>query len=125
MGNVKGSLVADEGANKIYVKIARKAGWKVKIIPPSARGISFPDPAIVTQYTKGIHPIFTSDQLAYTLTKKELKNSGYIVHKTPRREKAEQYKEQIRRFFKKYTEKHTHRTKWTIEFEGEATAVKI
>ncbi len=121
----KGKLVADEGADRRYVEIARTAGWDVINISPQLRGQRLSDTMLVTKYTGGIHPIFSSDRLAYKINPKQLGRSGYILHKGVQKEEAAAYKKQVERFFTKYSEKNTHKWKWTIEITGEATRVSI
>ena len=121
----KGKFVADEGANRRYVQIGREEGWEVITIPPTLKGIRLPDSVVVEKFTQGRHPIFTSDKLSYRLTTKQLKRSGYIIHKTPVPAHATAYEKQIRLFFRQYTERDTHQVKWTIEFAGEPKKEKL
>ncbi len=94
----KGKFVADEGANRRYVQIGREEGWGVITLPPTLKGIGMPDHVLTAKFTEGRHPIFTTDQLAYTLTTKQLQRSGYIIHKTPSPHQEEAYEKQIRKF---------------------------
>jgi len=121
----KGTLVADENANAIFVNIAREEGWNVTTMSPVYKNIKLSDPQVSIKYTKGTHPIFTADKTAYKLTDKERGKSGYIIHKIPSKKDTESYKMRVRGFFKNTTEKHTHNIKWIIEETGEHTKKKI
>jgi len=121
----KGTVVADENANRIFVNIAREEGWNVTTISPVDRGVKLSDPQVVIKYTKGTHPIFTADKTAYKLTKEERGKSGYIIHKNPTKEEMPSYTLKVRDYFKNYTERHTHNMKWTIEHDGDHKKEKI
>ncbi len=121
----KGTIIADENANRIFINIAREEGWKIITISPYHKGIKLSDPQLTIKYTKQTHPIFTADTTAYKLTKEQRGRSGYIIHKNPPKETLEEYKAQIRYFFKTYTEKHTHGVIWTINKTGKPTKKKI
>jgi hypothetical protein len=121
----KGKFVADEGANRRYVAIGREEGWEVITVPPELLGIGMPDTFLTTKFTEGRHPILTSDKLSYTLTGKQLKRSGYIIHRTPSPGQAQAYEAQIRQFFRQHTERQTHGVKWIIEFTGAPTKEKL
>ncbi len=124
----KGTIVADEGAKREYVKIAQEAGWKIILIPPSQRNIGLSDRGVFERYTKNIHPIFTNDKTSYKesgLAAQQHGRSGYVVHEFVRLDEEEIYREQVRIFFKTYTEKHTHGVIWTIKKIGKPTRKKF
>jgi hypothetical protein len=121
----KGTIIADENANRIFVNIAREEGWKIITITPMYRGIKLSDPQLAIKYAKQIHPIFTADTTACKLTKQLRGKSGYIIHKNPSKKLLDDYKQQVRIFFKTYTEKHTHSVIWTINKTGKPTKKKI
>src|SRR5216683_4236611 len=121
----KGTLIADENANRIFVKIAHEEGWNVITITPNDKGIRLSDPQVAIRYSKGIHPIFTADTTAYKITEEERGKGGYIIHKNPSKEKLESYKLQIRNYFSSVTEKHTHNILWIIKPHGKPTKKKI
>ena len=121
----KGSFVSDANANRNYVAIAIEEGWKEIHLPHTTSHKTLSDLAIVNRYTKGIHPIFTADKTAYTLTSKDLRKSGYIVHQIPAKEEEQAYREQIRTFFRTHSEKVTHNTIWIISLIGKPTSQKI
>lgn len=121
----KGTIIADENANRIFIKIAREEGWKIITISPIYRGIKLSDPQVSLKYTKRTHPIFTADTTAYKLTEEQRGKSGYIIHKNPPKEKLEEYKIQIKEFFRTFTEKNTHNIIWIIEIKGNPTKKKI
>lgn len=121
----KGKFVTDANANREYVKIAIEVGWTQIPVPHTKSHEKIPDEQIVSKYTQGIHPIFTADKTAYKITGKDLKKSGYIIHKVVSKKEDKKYRENIKEFFTKYSEKHTHGTKWTIEQDGNYTSEKI
>ena len=117
----KGNIVADEGAKREYIKIAQAEGWKIILIPPSYRNIGLSDRAVIKKYTKNIHPIFTNDKTSYkeyALTAEDLGRNGFVIHEFVKPEEEENYRKQIKNFFKTYTEKHTHGAVWIIRKIG-------
>lgn len=122
---IKGTIIADENANRIFINIAIEEGWNVKTIAPIYRGIKLSDPQVALKYSKRTHPIFTADTTAYKLTENQRGKSGYIIHRNPPKEKLEEYKIQIREFFRTFTEKFTHNVIWIIEIKGKPTKKKI
>lgn len=121
----KGTIIADENANRFFVTIAREEGWNVTSISPNNKGIKLSDPQVAIKYSKGTHPIFTADTTAYKLTEEQRGKSGYIVHRNPSKEKLEEYKLQVKEFFRSITEKHTHNVIWIIELQGKPTRRKL
>ncbi len=124
----KGTLVVDEGVKREYVKIAQEEGWTVILIPPSHRNIGLSDSAVVKKYTKNIHPVFTNDKTsykAYSLSEIQLGRSGFIIHEFVSFEDENEYRKQIRDFFRTHTEKHMHGVVWTIKKSGNPTKIKI
>jgi hypothetical protein len=121
----KGTLIADESANREYVALAIQEGWTVITIPPSQRGIKLTDTQVATRYTKGIHPIFTSDLTAYRYNPPQGGATGYIMHVVVRKELHLAYSEQLRRFFASSTERQIRGKRILVPFAGEPEVTRL
>lgn len=109
----KPTVVWDAGTSDEYQKDVRKAGWKVKQVPPQDRK-GLLDETMVPQYAK--NKILVSHDK--TITHVSGAMAGVVIVEQPKRKMGKEYRTIITDFFKKTSPKKLSGKVTTLSTEG-------